>query len=117
MRRKAFLFTFLVLSLLLAACVRGGGTEGENSYTIYYPAAAHTGGEQQRKNEKREQESLSSHVSPSLRTAGSRTVKQVPPPARALTAMLPPRRRTVSATMESPRPVPPAARERILSTR
>lgn len=39
MRRKAFLFTFLVLSLLLAACVRGGGTEGENSYTIYYPAA------------------------------------------------------------------------------
>lgn len=38
-RRKAFLFTFLVLSLLLAACVRGGGTEGENSYTIYYPAA------------------------------------------------------------------------------
>ncbi len=36
---KAFLFTFLVLSLLLAACVRGGGTEGENSYTIYYPAA------------------------------------------------------------------------------
>ena len=39
MRRKAFLFTFLVLSLLLAACVRSGGTEGENSYTIYYPAA------------------------------------------------------------------------------
>ena len=39
MRRKAFLFTFLVLSLLLAACVHGGGTEGENSYTIYYPAA------------------------------------------------------------------------------
>lgn len=39
MRRKTFLFTFLVLSLLLAACVRGGGTEGENSYTIYYPAA------------------------------------------------------------------------------
>ena len=39
MRRKAFLFAFLVLSLLLAACVRGGGTEGENSYTIYYPAA------------------------------------------------------------------------------
>ncbi len=27
------------ISLLLAACVRGGGTEGENSYTIYYPAA------------------------------------------------------------------------------
>ena len=39
MRRKAFLFAFLVLSLLLAACVRSGGTEGENSYTIYYPAA------------------------------------------------------------------------------
>ncbi len=39
MRRRAFLFTFLILSLLLAACVRGGGTEGENSYTIYYPAA------------------------------------------------------------------------------
>ena len=39
MRRKTFLFTFLVLSLLLAACVHGGGTEGENSYTIYYPAA------------------------------------------------------------------------------
>ena len=38
-RRKTFLFTFLVLSLLLAACVRSGGTEGENSYTIYYPAA------------------------------------------------------------------------------
>ena len=38
-RRKTFLFAFLVLSLLLAACVRGGGTEGENSYTIYYPAA------------------------------------------------------------------------------
>ena len=39
MRRRAFLFTFLILSLLLAACVRGGGPEGENSYTIYYPAA------------------------------------------------------------------------------
>ncbi len=38
-RRKTFLFAFLVLSLLLAACVRSGGTEGENSYTIYYPAA------------------------------------------------------------------------------
>ena len=38
-RRKTFLFAFLVLSLLLAACVRGGGTEGENCYTIYYPAA------------------------------------------------------------------------------
>ena len=38
-RRKTFLFAFLILSLLLAACVRGGGTEGENSYTIYYPAA------------------------------------------------------------------------------
>ena len=38
-RGKTFLFAFLVLSLLLAACVRSGGTEGENSYTIYYPAA------------------------------------------------------------------------------
>ena len=38
-RRKTFLFAFLVLSLLLAACVRSGGTEGENSYTIYDPAA------------------------------------------------------------------------------
>ena len=38
-RRKTFLFAFLILSLLLAACVHGGGTEGENSYTIYYPAA------------------------------------------------------------------------------
>ena len=38
-RRKTFLFAFLILSLLLAACVRSGGTEGENSYTIYYPAA------------------------------------------------------------------------------
>ena len=34
MRRKTFLFTFLVLSLLLAACVHGGGTEGENSYIL-----------------------------------------------------------------------------------
>ena len=42
MRRKAFLFTFLVLSLLLAACVHGGGTEGENSYTIYYPCLLYT---------------------------------------------------------------------------
>ena len=105
-----------VLALHIAQL--GGGVVDRIAVFSLRPAAAHTGGEQQRKNEKREQERLSSsHVSPSLRTAGSRTVKQVPPPARALTAMLPPRRRTVSATMESPRPVPPAARERILSTR
>ena len=30
-RRKTFLFVCLVLSLLLAAWVHGGGTEGENS--------------------------------------------------------------------------------------
>ena len=40
-RRKTFLFAFLVLSLLLAACVRSGGTEGENSYTIYSVSYTH----------------------------------------------------------------------------
>src|SRR5699024_9255998 len=45
------------------------------------------------------------------------TVNRLPPPSRGATAISPPWRRTASRAMDSPRPVPPAARERALSTR
>ena len=49
---------------------------------------------------------------------GSVTVNTVPRPlGRWAAVMVPPRAATVSCTMLSPRPVPPMARERILSTR
>ena len=59
----------------------------------------------------------SSFHSVSPLSLGMRMVKTVPPPIRGRASMVPPRRRTVSLTMDSPRPVPPAARERALSTR
>ena len=61
-------------------------------------------------------EDASSHGSPSF-TWGQRTVNTAPPPDRLAAEILPPRFSRVSRTMESPRPVPPAARERALSTR
>ena len=49
--------------------------------------------------------------------AGHRTVNTDPPPERLAASTVPPRRFTVSLTMDRPRPVPPAARDRALSTR
>ena len=54
---------------------------------------------------------------PSSFWMGSRTVKQVPFPSRRWAVTSPPWRRAVSRTIERPNPVPPAARERALSTR
>ena len=48
---------------------------------------------------------------------GRVTVNRVPPLGRLSARIAPPRRLTVSLTMLSPSPVPPAARERALSTR
>ena len=48
---------------------------------------------------------------------GQRTVNTAPPPGRLAAWAVPPRFFTMSLTMLRPRPVPPAARERALSTR
>ena len=58
----------------------------------------------------------SARASPS-RDSGMRTVNVLPVPGRLSTAMSPPWRFTECFTMARPRPVPPLARERALSTR
>ena len=57
------------------------------------------------------------HTAPPPSAAGQRTVNTAPPSGRLAADTVPPRFVTVSCTMERPRPVPPAARERALSTR
>ena len=57
------------------------------------------------------------HTAPPPSAAGHRTVNTAPPSGRLAAETVPPRLATVSCTMERPRPVPPAARERALSTR
>ena len=57
------------------------------------------------------------HVWPPPSRQGQRTVKTAPPPGRLAASTVPPRFSTVSLTMANPRPVPPAARDRALSTR
>ena len=54
---------------------------------------------------------------PSSSRQGQRAVNRDPPWTRFSAVTVPPRLLTVSLTMERPRPVPPAARERALSTR
>ena len=53
----------------------------------------------------------------SSRASGSVTWKQAPPALPSVRRMEPPACKTVSWTMDSPSPVPPASRERALSTR
>ncbi len=78
---------------------------------------------QQYQRQRRQHDEFSLHVgsppSSGLSFArGRRTVNIVPEaPCRAAAVICPPRLSTVSLTMERPSPVPPMARERILSTR
>src|SRR5699024_4112830 len=75
------------------------------------------GGQKQQRRQQRDQP-LSSHgPSSSPSRQGSVTINRVPPPGAPSARTTPPRRLTVSLTMLSPKPVPPAARDRALSTR
>ena len=100
----------------LGAVKRGGVVELQIGPIIPCAAiCAACQGKQQQGKEQREQAFHA--VSPPC-ARGRRTVNTVPTPDwRCPTSMVPPRRSTVSRTMDRPRPVPPTARERFLSTR
>ena len=76
-----------------------------------------TAGEHCERQSQQQSKSSSHGVSSSRWARGQRTVNTAPPPGRLAASTVPPRRSTVSRTMDKPRPVPPAARERALSTR
>ena len=73
--------------------------------------------DQQQRGAQRRRDDTLSHRSPPPSRQGQRTVNTAPPPGRLAASTVPPRLLTVSLTMARPRPVPPAARERALSTR
>ena len=75
-----------------------------------------TAGAQQHQSAQQQRKETSHTASPPF-AAGQRTVNTDPPSGRLAASTVPPRRFTVSLTMERPNPVPPAARERALSTR
>ena len=73
--------------------------------------------DQQHQSAKRQHDPSFPHGSRPPSASGQRTVNTAPPPGALAADTVPPRLCTVSCTMERPSPVPPAARERALSTR
>ena len=73
--------------------------------------------DQQHQSAKRQHDPSFPHGSRPPSASGQRTMNTAPPPGALVAVTVPPRLCTVSCTMERPSPVPPAARERALSTR
>ena len=97
--------------------VRRVGAEVQQDAVVPLPAAA--AGEQKEEGNSQGEKGPSHRGSPpsSGVSQGKPTVNTLPSGSRRWAVTQPPWRRTVSRTMDRPRPVPPAARERALSTR
>ena len=99
------------------AVVIGVGAEIQQHPRILSPGAA--AGQQEGEGYRQGQQQTLHRSSPPTSgvSQGKPTVNTLPSGSRRWAVTQPPWRRTVSRTMDSPRPVPPAARERALSTR
>ena len=112
---------------LLPGPVHGDGGDGIAAWGVgqtvdpkdgHLLLACGAAGKQQRQAQEQKKQALFHVSSSSRRARGSSTMNTVPlPDCRCSARMAPPRRRTVSLTMLRPRPVPPTARDRFLSTR
>ena len=103
---------------LAEAAARGAGQAVDPEGLFGRTAAGGAAGKQQCQTKQQEKDPLFHSSASSRRARGSSTMNTVPlPDCRCWARMEPPRRRTVSLTMLRPRPVPPTARERFLSTR
>ena len=112
------------LPLIGAAVQRGGKLAPLGGEPELQPLVLRRGGggappaQRQRQRGAQQLDGGSAHGPSSSRSAGNSASNRVPRPAGLGPAVIsPPWRRAVSRAMESPRPVPPAARERALSTR
>ena len=110
----------LLKSLLITAALLFAGTftiyylnlENKLIYKVIYPLLQKHYNSQQR-----DRRPSLSHDAPPPSAVGQRTVNTAPPSGRLAAETVPPRFITVSCTMDNPKPVPPAARDRALSTR